>query len=303
MILTISALTRTSDPENYSRAWHFTGHPAGETQTYWFSRAPRSVGSLSAVIEDYPFMVSLRHAGGHICGGTIISEDTILTAAHCIDNTGITAELLSVKAGSSDVNFLGSWYPVKKLIKHEDYQKPKLESGGNQALDDVALIKLASPIKINNVTTKVVQLLDENDDVQSYKSGTLTGWGYIPAVVKDTSNTTSVQSDGVEPLKKIKTARFPTKLMHVKLDIAPKEKCADLYPSADLRGQFCTYTFGKKVCSGDSGGPLIVNGRQAGIVSWANSACTEDVNSGFFVDVAKYRKWIDKHINTIEKSE
>ncbi|KAJ8676081.1 hypothetical protein QAD02_011867 [Eretmocerus hayati] len=280
------------------------GHPSVEPLVGDFTRFRRSVGSSPASVQDYPYVVSLRYAGGHFCGGTIISEDIILTAAHCIDDTSINFDLLYVKVGSDDVNFSGSWYKVAKMIKHEKFKEPTLTSGGRQALDDVALLKLSSPIKLNNVTTKAIELFGENDDVQNYKSGISAGWGNIPAIVEDKSNSSvPLKKNGTElgekKKKMKKITRLPSKLMHVKLNIAPKEKCAELDPSADLKNQFCTYTFGKKVCSGDSGGPFIIDRRQAGIVSWGNIRCSEDYNSGYFVEVAKYRKWIDEQMKTL----
>ena len=53
---------------------------------------------------------------------------------------------------------------------------------------------------------------------------------------------------------------------------------------------------GKGQCSGDSGGPLLVNGEQVGIVSWSRKPCTQAPYPGVFTKVSDYVNWILKTI-------
>lgn len=45
----------------------------------------RIVGGSDAIIDDFPYQVSLQYTGKHYCGGSILSKTIILTAAHCTD--------------------------------------------------------------------------------------------------------------------------------------------------------------------------------------------------------------------------
>lgn len=46
--------------------------------------SPHIVGGVDAPIGKYPHQVSLRSYNSHFCGGSIIDEYNVLTAAHCI---------------------------------------------------------------------------------------------------------------------------------------------------------------------------------------------------------------------------
>ncbi|KAJ8667261.1 hypothetical protein QAD02_008923 [Eretmocerus hayati] len=260
-------------------------------------RLRRSVGGSPASIAKYPYVVSIRSAGGHICGGTIVSETIVLTASHCIlPDTSL--DLLYVKAGDVDINYKGSWHKVNQTILHEKYQKLELTGGGNQAINDIALLKLENPIIIDNITTKLVQFFDQNEQVYDFDKGEAVGWGLVPVTVDDLDK----KNKSTKNAKK-RIQRYPSKLMNVQLDIASNNMCFELTPEADLEDQFCTYSLGRAACLGDSGGPFIVDGRQVGVMSWAGSKCFVGQTYSYFVDVTKYRKWIDEHVKLILEQE
>ncbi|KAJ8675719.1 hypothetical protein QAD02_011505 [Eretmocerus hayati] len=255
-------------------------------------RARRSVGGSKALITTYPFMASIRYAGELICGGSIISPNVILTAAHCVPED-YSLDLFYVKVGDSDINFRGSWHQVAKVLKHEKYQELNKEK---RMMNDIALLKLKEPIKINNRTTGTIQLLKGSDNARKYKSGTLPGWGFYPTIVNKTvpnpnGNGTIVQKE--------KSARLSANLRSVNLNIASDQTCSELAPRDNLDIQFCTHTFGQLPCSGDFGSPLVVNGKQGGIASWNVGDCSADANTAYFTDVAKFTKWIDEKMKTL----
>lgn len=56
------------------------------------------VGGEPAAPGDFPYIVSLQEGGSHFCGGSLLNENTVVTAAHC--STGASPGSVSVRAGS-----------------------------------------------------------------------------------------------------------------------------------------------------------------------------------------------------------
>ncbi|KAJ8667260.1 hypothetical protein QAD02_008922 [Eretmocerus hayati] len=261
---------------------------AGDSYTH--TRSKRNKGGSAASIEDYPFMVSIRYAGGHTCGGSILSGNIILTARHCINNVYLNLDLLFVKVEDADINFKGSWHKVTSIIKHETYNED------DKGIGDVALLKIDEPILLNNLTSRTIELFGEQDNVQDYAYGISIGWGVVPTIVPIHDEEQNSSMLGTRIIE-----RYPSKLRAVQLHIGSRNECSDLIPEANLDGQFCTFTLGKDACVGDSGGPFVIDGRQAGIVSWG-LGCISNEQIGYFIDVAKYRKWIDEHVKILQES-
>lgn len=77
------------------------------------------VGGNEAPDTAFPFIVSILSNGGHLCGGSLVNNDTVLTASHCID--GKNSATLQVRAGSrvssiSSVNLLLEIQPVPEAL-------------------------------------------------------------------------------------------------------------------------------------------------------------------------------------------
>ncbi|XP_068156863.1 chymotrypsin-2 [Drosophila tropicalis] len=232
----------------------------------------RVVNGTDSSIERYPFVISLRGpSGSHSCGGSIISSRFVMTAAHC--TAGRTAEQLTVQYGVTNINATGpNIVSVQRIIQHEDYNP------NNHYANDISLLQVAEPFKFDYVTLAPVQLPEfEYATPQSDAggSGVLVGWG-LNATGGSIQNT----------------------LQEVQLKVYSDEECVLRHNgSTDPQYHICggVDEGGKGQCSGDSGGPLIYESRQVGIVSWSIKPCTVAPYPGVYCKVSQYIDWIKRN--------
>nr|XP_029722513.1 transmembrane protease serine 9-like [Aedes albopictus] len=230
------------------------------------------VNGTDASITDYPFMISLRSAsGGHSCGGSILNEYWVLTAAHCV-NFYTTPIVQSIQVGRTDVSrdVDDSVYFIADVIIHPFYD------ASNSYVNDIALLKLKTPLVFSEnvqpvkLASKWYELEDENLDV------TLIGWGRL-------------WTDG----------DLPTTLQKVDYFAVPNSQCNGYHRSHIYPSQICAAVpeGGKGQCNGDSGGPLLHNGEQVGIVSWSIKPCTVAPYPGVLTKVSYFLDFINEYTN------
>lgn len=146
--------------------------------SFLFSAVPRQsfypdlkiVGGHNTDISRHPWQVSLQVFGSHLCGGSLISNQWVVTAAHCVDSTFIQWAL-AIKVGSTYVSSGGHSYAASRIIIHHNWDV----DNDDDFEGDIALIQLSSPVNVPNALP--VNLPAANSQVYDGASVTVTGWG------------------------------------------------------------------------------------------------------------------------------
>ncbi|XP_063218685.1 serine protease snake-like [Bacillus rossius redtenbacheri] len=203
---------------------------------------PLIVGGVKAAPNEFPHMAVLGYilkdnSTGWFCGGSLISERFVLTAAHCIDSTKDLPHL--VRLGDLDLQNDSDGaaprdYLISQLITNPFYDQP-------YRYNDIGLVKLETSVSFNS---HVRPACLQRRHISTAKV-IATGFGKISARSKEKSNY----------------------LMKVTVKLASKEYCNISYQEYFIRrtlqfgvlsSQICAGedAGGKDTCQGDSGGPL-----------------------------------------------
>ncbi|XP_023317131.1 trypsin-1-like [Trichogramma pretiosum] len=230
----------------------------------------RIYGGEAVVIESYPYQVSIEYGDKHMCGGSIIDKEWILTAGHCVN---MAVFMMSIRAGTSYVNRGGTVHNVEKIIRHPAF---KVDYRG-VPFNDIALIKLRDPIEYDNQHDKI-DLYEKFEKSKVGVNATVSGWGVTENGFKDQLRAVSV------PIMDTDVCRSAYERFG---GLPDKQICAANYL------EFTGKDAGKDACQGDSGGPLAIAYRLVGIVSWGRG-CADPEYPGAYTEVAAYRDWIDE---------
>ncbi|XP_044532995.1 serine protease 42-like [Gracilinanus agilis] len=239
------------------------------------------IGGDIATAKKWPWQVSLQVNQGHMCGGSLINKEWVITAAHCVTwNYDYTVKLGDISYFSTNLSTIIS---VKDILIYPSYAELFFYK------NDLALVQLASPVTYN----QMIQPVCLPTDRLHLKNGTrcwVTGWG-------KTSTEESVTKSSVlhEADQFIIENDHCNKLLRRHLFIP------EFFPIVNNK-MICAYhPEGKDACQGDSGGPLVCQlGEhtwvQVGIVSWG-IGCGEETVPGVYTRVSRFSKWIIKSMN------
>ncbi|XP_036065557.1 granzyme G [Oryzias melastigma] len=149
------------------------------------------VGGRVAKPHSRPYMASLQIHGQHVCGGILIRDDYVLTAAHCKkDNQPMTVVLGAHNISKREKT--QQRFKIKTFFQHEHF------SGGYE--NDIMLMKLEPKAKLNQYV-KGMELSSRDENVPPYTRCTVAGWGRTgvkkpsSAVLKETTEMIQKESE------------------------------------------------------------------------------------------------------------
>eukprot|EP00105_Crassostrea_gigas_P033614 XP_011457056.1 PREDICTED: plasminogen isoform X1 [Crassostrea gigas] len=224
------------------------------------------VGGTEAARNRWPWQVSLQTSQGfHFCGGSLLNDQWVLTAAHCLASRSIGRVVL----GDHDLT-THQGTEVIRGVSHV-VEHPSFQNYGSYP-NDIALVKLDTPVSFS-AAVQPIYLSNEGDSFNNNECW-ITGWG-------ETRNTGD-----------------PTKLNELVIKVIDQQSCARQWqPTAILNTHICVGDGETGACSGDSGGPLscMKNGKWtlAGVTSFGVAGCETGGSPDVYTRVSMYRPWIE----------
>ncbi|XP_068212907.1 clotting factor B-like [Palaemon carinicauda] len=267
-----------------------------------YSKAPfvRIKNGVDALPGELPWIVPIHLAdvrgNGTIytCVGSIIHNQFVLTAAHCVQS--FKAKDIVLMFGEhtrSKISKFERRIPVERVLVHPHYIIT-----GTQVYSDVALLELGEGIVWNRFTRPICLPSEEEDDDYDMNSDplvgrtvTVAGWGLSDELLEGGELADTLQKVDLKVLSLPKCTEWIEKALGMYHPLRATQLCAGIEEG------------GKDACTGDSGGPLMLrnaNGQQVaiGIVS-SGFGCGRRQQPGVYTRVSKFVDWI---IETIESS-
>ncbi|XP_014350516.1 plasma kallikrein [Latimeria chalumnae] len=237
--------------------------------------ATRIVGGSTSSVREWPWQVSLHGNVGsyrHMCGGSIINKNWIVTAAHCFERLKNPDDwhIYSGFLKQSEMNDDAPFFSVHTIIVHPQYC-------AIEHVYDIALLKLQEPMYYTDYMLPIC--LPETKFESNYEDCWVTGWGY-------TSEAGHVNNI----------------LQKASVPVITNEDCQSYYKSYNITESMLCAGYkegGIDACKGDSGGPFVCQYEQTwylqGITSWGEG-CARPDRPGVYTRVGYFKDWILKHV-------
>ncbi|XP_049854824.1 serine protease snake-like [Schistocerca gregaria] len=249
-----------------------------------FENLPLIVGGEDTDVGEFPHMAAIGYqVDGNLvwsCGGSLISEYYVLTAAHCTrigKYPAVIVRLGEMNLKRDDDGAQPVDYHIADLVRHPEYKGPS-------KYNDIALLRLSERVDFNKFIRPACLY---THDKFSVSKTVATGWGKIEYAGKSSDTLRKVVLDIIDNKMCNNLWKSLGKLTTLPRGIAPSMMCAGVL------------TGGKDTCQGDSGGPIQIStkGNQCvyhviGVTSFGNYCAGED-SPGIYTRVSSFIPWIE----------
>jgi len=193
-------------------------------------------------VNEYPWQISMWIDKSHFCGGTLVTDQWIVTAAHCVDlQYKNHFRRTTVSLGDHNVKVFNDAHSVfrkiSRIVRFPSYDQNLIDG-------DIALLHLSAPVPLSK-TINTACLPADAEEKFGFSAAVISGWGYTEKtkVMKPRPMTSDV-------------------LREADVFILPQDLCIKYSPFPITDKMICTFKGPLGVettCQGDSGGPLVVN--------------------------------------------
>lgn len=236
------------------------------------------VGGKNSVKGYFPWQVAIYDKDQFLCGGSLIDEKHVLTAAHCFNGVGDEVDSYLVVLGEYNrKSNEGTEQEVKvsKITVHERY-----DSHTNQ--NDIAVVELSENAKISD-HIETICLPNAGEERPVGSKCIISGWGKQ-----------YVSGDTVDILQELEVPIVGYKVCNARNIYTGRTVTEKMMCSGYNDGY--RYSSG---CHGDSGGPLSCETGKVwkvfGVVSWGSPQCNGLDRYTVYTKVSSYLQWIREH--------
>ncbi|XP_045024532.1 trypsin-1 isoform X2 [Daphnia magna] len=236
-----------------------------------------SFGETNAVKNSWPSMVALLMYNRQFCGGSLIDSIHVVTAAHCVVSfSARNISKLRVALGMHSLRPVKDPQVTKTVLRvayHNDFNAETF-------YNDIALLTLDSPVVFTPTISPICLPPNDSSDQHAYRKTVAIGWG------APTENGTQANV-----------------LQQITILTMTNAECRNRFDGVVTSGiadhMICASYPGKDTCTGDSGGPLLVQDMpgakwiQIGIISWG-IGCADPDFPGVYTRISSFVDWIEK---------
>ncbi|EDV39209.1 uncharacterized protein Dana_GF25188 [Drosophila ananassae] len=273
---------RQNPIKNWFGAFNRNNSPAAQNQTSPTCSCrcgerndeSRIVGGTTTGVSEYPWMARLSYFNRFYCGGTLINDRYVLTAAHCVK--GFMWFMIKVTFGEHD-RCNDKERPETRFVLRAFSQKFSFSNFDN----DIALLRLNDRVPITSFIRPIcLPRQEQRQDLFVGTKAIATGWGTLKEDGKPSCLLQEVEVPVLDNEECVAQTNYTQKMI-------TKNMMCSGYPGVG----------GRDSCQGDSGGPLVrlrpddKRFEQIGIVSWGNG-CARPNYPGVYTRVTKYLDWI-----------